>query len=334
MGPDHCTRILESVPTPLTFANSFTQWSLDPIAVALVVVAAAAYVIAASRVTWPILRTVAFMAGLAVFLYCSCSFLAVYDGVLFWTRAVQNILLMMGIPLLLAMGAPLRLMMTVAGPKTAERLRRLGHSFPARAATMPLVVTVLLLAPLPILYLSGLYESTLRHGGIDFAVRLTLLVCGFIYYWTRLGIDPTPRDTEHVTSFAISFAETLVDGVLGVIIWLGPLIANGYYLGLHRSWDPSMRQDQTMGAVALWFGGDAIGIPYLVVLFVQWIRDEGRKARRIDAELDRQDAQRKRAIALSESRSDEPPADGMQSGLWWENNPELSRRYGTRRRDE
>lgn len=201
----------------------------------------------------------------------------------------------------------------------------------ARVVTMPLSVTVLILVPLPVLYLSPLYEATLWRGTIDTLVRVVLLLCGFIYYWTRLGIDPTPRGTLHVVSFAISFVETLVDGALGVIIWLGPLIAQGYYFGLDRAWDPSMRQDQTMGAVALWFGGDAIGIPYLAVLFVQWIRDEGRKTRRIDAELDRQDALRRHAADHAIAGIVSDVVEDVPSGLWWENSPELQRRYGGQR---
>jgi hypothetical protein len=162
----------------------------------------------------------------------------------------------------------------------------------------------------------------------DSLVRLALVLCGFVYYWTRLQVDPTPRGATHLVSFAISFAEMLVDGVLGVIVWLGPVIAHHHYLDIARDWGPSIRRDQTMGAVALWFGGDIIGIPYLVALFVQWFRDENRLARKVDAELDREE------VALRREGVDPTAgASPMQSGLWWETDSRLASRPGFGRRD-
>jgi hypothetical protein len=121
----------------------------------------------------------------------------------------------------------------------------------------------------------------------------------------------------------------LVDGALGVIVWLGPVIAHHHYLDVGRSWGPSIRRDQTMGAVALWFGGDIIGIPYLVALFIQWFRDEDRLARKVDAELDREEEARRRRHGV---QPDGGPAP-MQTGLWWETDSRLASRPGSGRRD-
>lgn len=289
---------------PLTPHDSLTSWTADVPSLVVCVAIGVAYVLAARRVGWPVARVTAFIGGLALVLLCTCSFLGVYADVLFWTRAVQNIVLFMAAPLLLALGAPLSLVREAARPVVRSRLRRLGHSAPAAALTMPVAVTFLLLVPLPLLYLSPLYAATLDHLAVDDLVRALLVLAGFVYYWTRLQVDPTPRGATHLVSFALSFAEMLVDGALGVIVWLGPLIAHRHYLDVGRTWGPTLQRDQTMGAIALWFGGDIIGIPYLVALFVQWFRDDSRDARRIDAELDR---------------------PGERPGLWWESDPRFVR---------
>lgn len=313
------------MPPPLTTAAGFTQWVVDWPSLVVCVLLGLAYVRAARRTTWPLIRTVSFLSGLVTVLLVTCSFIGAYDRVLFWPRAIQNVVLLMGASMLLALGAPLTLCLRTAPMQVVRRLRTFGHGRFARALTFPLSATVLFVVPLPLLYLSPLFEATLRHGVVDVLVRAALVLCGSAYYWSRLGVDPTPREGTHAVSFAISLAEALIDGVLGIIVWLGPLIAHDFYSEIGRTWGPSMHRDQTIGAIGLWLGGDLIGIPYLVALFVQWVRDDTHRARQVDAELDL--AERARSQGHRPSTS-EPAAGSMQSGLWWEDDPELSRRYG------
>lgn len=307
------------MPGPLTFANSFTSWTLDWPTALLAAVLLGWYLTAARGRQWPVQRTVSFVAGVAVLLYATCSFLGVYDQVLFWTRAVQNIVLLMGAPLLLAMGAPLTLLLASAPTRLADALRRAGRSRAGHLLAYPITVTVVLLSPMPVLYLTGLYPLTLRSAMVDAVVRAGIVAAGFLYYWTRLRVDPVPGGAQHLTSFAISFAEALADGILGVIVWLGPLVAEAHYRSVGRDWGPSLHRDQTMGAIALWFGGDLISLVYLGALFVQWFRDDSRTARTIDADLDRQAAERP---AQTEST--------MQDGLWWQSDPRFANRRDLR----
>ena len=69
-----------------------------------------------------------------------------------------------------------------------------------------------------------------------------------VYFWTRLRIDPTPRTDPYLVSIAISVAEVIFDGVLGLALWLGPLVAPQYYLALHRGWGPDLRLDQIIAS--------------------------------------------------------------------------------------
>jgi cytochrome c oxidase assembly factor CtaG len=282
-----------------------TAWTLDVPAVMFVVVLGAGYLLAARRVPdWPRGRTAAFVAGLTTILLLTCSFLGAYDDVLFWARAVQVVVLLMVTPLLLALGAPLTLVLATA--PFADRLRVLGRSTLARALTFPLVITVLLIVPPFLLYLTPLYETTLRHSAVDEVVRLGLLCCGFVYFWTRLRLDPTPREDHHLVSFGISFAEVIVDAALGLILWLGPLRAADYYQALARTWGPDLRTDQIVGAGILWIGGDLAGLPFVGALFTRWMRDDDRQAEQIDRELDEQEE---------------------TGGLWWEQDPQLAERF-------
>ncbi|KDN23002.1 cytochrome c oxidase assembly protein [Amycolatopsis rifamycinica] len=281
---------------PLTF---------DAPAVLGVLVSGTLYVRAARHRGWPPGRTTAFLAGLATIVVVTCSPLAVYDTTFFWVRAVQTVTLLMITPLLLALGAPIRLLLDTV---PARWLRRHGRGRVARALTFPPVVTVVLVAPVLVLYLTPLYDLTLRSSLVDGLVRVVLTGAGFGYFWTRLGLDPTPRADPHLVSVWIAFTEVIFDGALGLVLWLGPLLAPAHYAAAHPGRGPDPRTDQIIGAGVLWIGGDVAGLPFVVALFVRWARDDERRAKQIDTQLD------------------EAPA----SALWWESDPALAERFRRR----
>ncbi|WP_284750035.1 cytochrome c oxidase assembly protein [Amycolatopsis sp. RTGN1] len=287
---------------PLTF---------DAPAVLAVLVLGTLYVRAARRRDWPPGRTAAFLAGLATIVLVTCSPLAVYDTTFFWVRAVQTTTLLMVTPLLLALGSPIRLLLDT---RPAPWLRRHGRGKAARALTFPPVVTLTLVVPVLVLYLTPLYDLTLRSPVADGLVRLALVLAGFTYFWTRLGLDPTPRRDPHLVSVWIAFTEVIFDGALGLVLWLGPLLAPAHYAAAHPGRGPDPRTDQIIGAGVLWIGGDVAGLPFVVALFVRWARDDERRAKQIDVQLDEE--------AASGAAS--------TSGLWWENDPALAERFKER----
>jgi len=120
---------------------------------------------------------------------------------------------------------------------------------------------------------------------------------------------------------AISVAEVIFDGVLGLTLWLGPLIAPHYYLQLHRSWGPDLRMDQIIGAGVLWIGGDLTGLPFLAAVMTRMMREDQRDAVAIDAELDTLDA-----LDASLGPAVTGPSE-TRPRLWWEDHPELAQRF-------
>ena len=148
---------------PLTPAAVFTAWRAAPGVLAAAAGLGGGYgwglrrrrARAADR--WPVGRAVVFFAGVATILLVGCSFLGVYDDAYFWVRAAQNTVLLMVTPMLLALGAPIRLAADTLPPRVRGPLAQALHSRPARVLTFPLLVTVALVVPLLVLYLSPLY---------------------------------------------------------------------------------------------------------------------------------------------------------------------------------
>jgi len=308
------TERIENVPDlpPLSGTTYLTAWTLDVPAVAVALVLGTGYVLAARRQEkWAAGRTTAFLCGLASLVFVTCSFLGVYDTTLFWVRATQNTVLLMVTPLLLALGAPVTLLMRSASPGLAAWLRKYGRSGFARFITFPLSVTVVLIAPFLIIYFTPLYELSLDSVVVGGLVRTGLVLAGFLYFYSRVQLDPTPREGSHLVSVWISFTEVVFDGALGLVLWLGPVLAPAHYAAVHREWGPDQRTDQIVGAGVLWIGGDLAGLPFVGALFLRWSRDDEKRAKRLDRKLD------------EEAEAGEAPA----KGLWWENDPELAQRF-------
>lgn len=254
-----------------------------------------------------------FLLGVAVWLFAGCGFIGVYSDTLFWVRALQVVLLLMVVPFGLALAMPI----TVAGAMLGEaRIDRVLRSPVARMIASPWATSAAMIVTPWLIYLTAWYPALLRSAAIDTTTRLVLVLCGAGYFYTRLQLDPVPRRYPQSLSLLITLAETLGDGVLGVILWQGPLVAASFYQALDRTWGPALRTDQTIGAGILWVLGDVIGLPFLMVLFSAFRSEETARAVKADAELDAQDI----ATATPAGRSDnapDPPA------LWWENHPEL-----------
>lgn len=329
----------------LTLTRVFTTWRVEPAVLATVVALGGGYGYALWRRDrtgrpWPPGRTACFGAGVGSVALVGLSFLGVYDDTLFWARAVQNIVLLMVTPMLLALGAPIRLVADLLPARMRAPLARLLHSTPARVLTFPLVVTVVLVVPMLVLYLSPLYELTLRSALASGVSGTIVTTTGFVYFWTRFRLDPTPRTDPYAVTLWITVVEMVGDAVLGLVLWLGPLVATGYYSTLARDWGPTLRIDQVIGAGVIWIGGDIVGLPFIAVVVAAMMREDEHRAVAIDAELDALDAAR--VPTTARGARGRGPTNAMSTAaapddatapptrMWWEDHPELSERFRRR----
>jgi cytochrome c oxidase assembly factor CtaG len=264
-----------------------------------------------------------FCAGLVVWVLATVSAIAVYATVLFWVRALQVLLLMFVVPFLLAMGRPVTTLRAAASDSGRRRLDGALASRVALVLSSPVVTSALMLATPWLLYLTPWYVASMVNPVVAALTRILLPLIGFGYFYARLQTDPVPRRYSPLLSMVISLAETLGDGLLGLVLWLGPLIASDYYAGLGRTWGPSMRTDQSVGAGVLWILGDVLGLPFLMML----MRALGAHERAIADEADEADEAGRADDADRDVGAESRPAT---AAMWWEADPQLRDRFGTR----
>jgi cytochrome c oxidase assembly factor CtaG len=312
------TEHVSAIGTPLTLATALTSWRGDLITLVIVGVCAYGYQrghrkAARDGARVELSRRIFFLTALVLWFLATCGFIGVYADTLFWVRALQVVLLLFVVPFGLASGRPV----TVAHGGSSEvgraRIDRMLASRPARVLTHPATTSLLMLATPWLLYLTTWYPAVLENRAVDQITQLVLVIVGFLYFYSRLQADPVPRKYPQMISMVISVAETLGDGLLGIVLWLGPAIAEQYYTNLGRAWGPSRETDQIIGAGILWVLGDILGVPFLLAVMRAFANDEQAAAREVDSALD---------AAAPAERDQAAPAK-----LWWEDDPQLRDRF-------
>lgn len=140
------------------------------------------------------------------------------------------------------------------------------------------------------LYFTGLYELTVRNELVHELVHAHFILVGCLFFWPLIGVDPLPGRWPYPGRALLMVLSTPFHAVLGLTIMQSRTLLGGdWYPSLNLGWaDPF--QDQELAGGILWAGGEAVSITMLAVLVAQWMRAADREARRIDRQLDREEA--------------------------------------------
>ena len=279
---------------PFSFAAIFTEWGIDPVLFVLTVWVAGLYlygvwVLRARGDGWPVSRTIAFVVlGMGSFFFATSSGLAAYDTVLLSAHMGQHMILSMLVPLFLALGAPITLMLRTLPARPRRWLFAVLHSRVAKVLTFaPLTFLLFVISPWA-LYFSGWYDATLQSVVLHELMHVHLVLVGSLFFWPLLGTDPVPGRVQYLFRLILVFLTLPFHAFLGVTIMAQEeLIAGDWYRSLDLAWLPDPADDQYVAGSLLWAAGDLIGLVFFGVLFVQWVRSSMREAVREDRRLDR-----------------------------------------------
>ncbi len=272
-----------------------THWT-SLVALVLEVAALAWYLRSIRRLagrgrSWSPFKTVGFAAGLIVVAYAVEGGLAYYDVSNFTISVIQHLLLIAVAPPLLAMGAPLTLALQSSSPRATAPLLRALRGAPARLLTHPLVAFTGLMGTMYAYFLTPLYGFSERHPLFQAYLLLHFLVAGSLFWWPMVGRDLLPRRFGFGTRFVLVFVSVPFNAVLGLIIAsvARPLYPAGNTLA-----------DTQSGGNVLWGLLEVLTVAALALLFVQWAREEERRAVRTDRQLDA-------ALAAARASAAPPP---------------------------
>ncbi|WBQ02684.1 cytochrome c oxidase assembly protein [Kribbella sp. CA-293567] len=287
---------------PFTALRLLTAWTFEPVLLTVLVVVGALYLYGVHRLRargddWSRGRTFAFVGlGLGSAVIATQSALGTYDTVLLSVHMGQHMILSMFTPLAMALGAPVTLALRTLPRKPRGWLLSVLHSGFAKVICFPMIgFTLFVLSPWA-LYFSGWYDATLRSTVLHDLLHVHFIAVGALFFWPLLGLDPVPGRVIYPFRLILTFLTLPFHAFLGITIMsANRLIAEDWYTSFGRAWPPSPQHDQYIAGGLLWGSGDIIGLIFFGVLFVQWVRQSQREAKREDRRLDRLEEQARRA---------------------------------------
>lgn len=283
---------------PPTLARLALDWRFNLLFGSAAVAMAVVYLLGVRRLrrrgdAWPVGRTIGWLTGCAALLLATSSGIGKYGPAMFSVHMAEHMILSMLVPILLVLGAPVTLALRAlppAGrkgpPGPREWLLAAVHSPVARWLTHPLIALPLFVGGYYALYLSGLFAAALPEHWAHVVMNVHFLLVGCLFFWPLIGIDPAPRRLPPPARLGVVFASVPFHAFFGLALMSANTVIGGeFYRSLGLAWHDPLR-DQQLGGGLAWASGELPLLLVIIVLLVQWSRQDERSARRDDRRAD------------------------------------------------
>jgi putative copper resistance protein D len=247
-------------------------------------------------------RTVAFLAGLAAIGVALMSGIDAYDTSLFSVHMVQHILLTLVAAPLIALGAPITLLLRAASPGVRRRLiLPILHSRALRVLSFPVVAWLVFAGVMWGSHFSPLFDASLENPLVHDLEHGLYLAAGLLFWWPAVGLDPSPWRMPHPVRAMYVFLQMPQNTFLAVTILNTTVVLYHHYATLARTWGPPALEDQRIAGALMWITGDVLFLLGLAAIMAGWMRHEKAREAVVDRRLDAERAAiRAREAVLAE----------------------------------
>lgn len=287
------------LPPELTAARWFTAWKFDSAWGSLAVLGVVAYLLGVRRLRrrgdkWSSGRTAAWILGCLLLLWATSGSPGAYAEVLFSMHMVQHMTVATGVPVFLALGAPVTLALRTLHRRTdgstgpREWLLLLAHSRLATFFGHPLVAATMFVVSLVVFYNSGLFEASLRGHTMHLLMIAHFLLIGYLFANGVVGIDPGPKRPIYPFRVLIVMVTFGFHAFFSVSLMSASTVyAEEWFSSLGRTWGSSLLEDQYLGASLGWALGDYPLALLAGALVWSWWKADEREAVRHDRRSER-----------------------------------------------
>ena len=293
----------QKLPPELVASTWFTAFKPDLIWLLVAAFLALFYVWGVLRLrkrgdSWPIVRTISWLAGLAMLLYVTCGAINVYEQYLFSVHMIGHMLLAMGVPVLLVPGAPITLLLRAVekrqdasrGPR--EWVLWAVNTPWAKLVSNPIFACVNFAGSLVLFYFTPLFSWSVHdHLGHEW-MTVHFLITGYLFAQALVGIDPGPHRLPHIVRLMLLIGTLAFHAFFGLALMSGDaLLLPEWYGAMGRIWGDTPIADQHTGGAIAWGIGELPTAVLTMIVSVQWFNADNRESKRLDRASDRSGGQ-------------------------------------------
>ena len=287
-------------PEPGSWLDVALSWSIEahiilPLAIAFLLYRAGVRKVAREHPDNPVprFRAWCWYVGLGVLLVALQSPVATYDTTLFSVHMVQHLLLTMVAAPLLALAAPITLLLRVSTPEARKRwILPVLHSRIVRLVSHPIVAWSLFAGVMWFSHFSPLFDAALDHTILHRFEHALFLGSALLFWWPVIGADPSPHRLTFPARLLYLALGMPLSSFLGLIIFSARNVLYDHYRTLERDWGLTALEDQAWAGGIMWAAGDLAFVVALILTVGAWLRHEEGEGRREDARLARRRAAR------------------------------------------
>lgn len=206
---------------------------------------------------WPWLRTVSFISGVLFAAAAVVGPLSRQSHADFTAHMAGHLLLGMLAPLLIALAAPMTLVMRALNVHLGRKLSRLLQSSFAGFFTHPIVASILNIGGLWLLYTTGLYSAMHANIWLHIIIHIHVFLAGYLFTISLIYIDPV----FHRFSFTYR-----------TVVFIVALAGHGILSKFIYAYPPAgvPTEQARVGAMLMYYGGDAVDLLLIFILFKHW----------------------------------------------------------------
>jgi putative membrane protein len=243
----------------------FVEWLLAfPFLLAFAVYITALMVSRKKGRSWPVSRILFWISG--IFL-CSISVigpLAHLSHADFRMHMVGHLFLGMLGPLLMALGAPVKLLLRSMSVHQAKQLTNILRSRLLGYMSNPAVTSTLNIGGLWVLYTTDLFHMMHENILLHVVIHLHVFFAGYLFTVSMIYIDPIPHRTSYVYRSFILVLALAAHGILSKWIYAAPPAG-------------VPREEAETGGMLMFYGGDAVDLIIIIILCYHWYRSTSPK---------------------------------------------------------
>lgn len=310
-----------ALPAP-TVSGLVSHWSVQPVAI----IGLAALVIWYWRTVrvhrgegnpWPTSRVVTFGIGIVLALWTTCGFPQAYGRSAFWIWTSQQLGLLLILPAVILGGGPLELARLRGGPD--GRVQRFVDSGPIRALANPLIGPALIPLASVVLFFGPVPGWAIDVQPVGWVLQVLVLCVGGLVVLRLIGLQSTPSSMAVGLALGIGSFELVLDAVPGIVLRLHRSTSTSYFdHRLVHSWVQGPVHDQQLAGAILWCVAELVDLPFLVLVFRQWLRADARDAADVDAILE--------AERIMRGEPEQPSEEPARDTPWWVDDPAMQKR--------